>query len=98
MLFLLALLALPFLPMFRADPAEAKVYVAEPLLVPQPAYAGMQFYVYKPYNLPKGWYATFDGYPVMKNKDGVWVYGTYHGPNLTPTHYIVGSVIPSMAG
>ncbi|MDR2175827.1 MAG: hypothetical protein LBO82_07795 [Synergistaceae bacterium] len=81
-----------------AVPASAKVYVAEPLLVPQPAYAGMRFYVYKPYNLPKDWYATFDGYPVMKNKDGVWVYGTYHGPNLTPTHYIVGSVVPSMAG
>jgi hypothetical protein len=83
---------------FSPVPAWAKVYVAEPILVPQPAYAGMRFYVYKPYNLPKEWYATFDGYPVMKNKDGVWVYGTYHGPNLTPTHYIVGSVIPSMAG
>ena len=78
--------------------AWAKVYVAEPLLVAQPAYAGMQFYVYKPYNMPKNWYATFDGYPVIKNKDGVWVYGTYSGPNLTPTNYIVGSVIPSMAG
>jgi hypothetical protein len=86
-----------FFLVFRA-PAEADVYVAEPLLVPQPAYAGMRFYVYKPYNLPKGWYATFDGYPVTKNRDGVWVYGTYHGPNLTPTHYIVGSVVPSMAG
>lgn len=78
--------------------ASAKVYVAEPLLVAQPSYAGMQFYVYKPYGMPKNWYATFDGYPVIKNKDGVWVYGTYSGPNLTPTNYIVGSVIPSMAG
>lgn len=79
-------------------PVLAKVYVAEPLLVAQPSYAGMQFYVYKPYGMPKNWYATFDGYPVTKNKDGVWVYGTYAGPNLTPTNYIVGSVIPSMAG
>jgi len=78
-------------------PAHAKLYVAEPALVNQPAYAGMRFYVYKPYNLPKDWYATFDGYPVVKNKDGVWVYGTYAGPNLVPTHYVVGSVIPSMA-
>ncbi|GHS87409.1 hypothetical protein AGMMS49957_07220 [Synergistales bacterium] len=81
-----------------ASSAEAKVYVAEPLLVPQPTYAGMTFYVYKPYNMPKDWYATFDGYPVKKNKDGVWVYGTYSGPNLVPTNYIVGSVVPSMAG
>ncbi|MDR2522401.1 MAG: hypothetical protein LBC93_01685 [Synergistaceae bacterium] len=79
-------------------PAAAKVYVAEPLLVQQPPYAGMTFYVYRPYGMPKGWYMTFDGYPVFKNKDGVWVYGAYHGPNLVPTHYVVGSVIPSMAG
>ena len=78
--------------------AWAKVYVAEPLLVPQPSYAGMKFYVYKPYNMPPNWYATFDGYPVYKNKDGVWVYGAYSGPNLRPTNYIVGSVVPSLAG
>ncbi|MBR0044710.1 MAG: hypothetical protein IJP56_07725, partial [Synergistaceae bacterium] len=78
--------------------AEAKVYIAEPLLVQQPAYAGMNFYVFRPYNMPKDWYVTFDGYPVKKNKDGVWVYGTSNGPNLTPTSYIVGSVVPSMAG
>ena len=78
--------------------AEAKVYVAEPLLVAQPSYAGMQFYVYRPYNMPKNWYVTFDGYPVTKNRDGVWVYGTASGPNLNPTNYIVGSVVPSMAG
>ena len=78
--------------------AEAKVYVAEPLLVQQSAYAGMDFYVFRPYNMPKGWYVTFDGYPVKKNADGVWVYGTANGPNLMPTSYIVGSVVPSMAG
>ncbi|MDR3264556.1 MAG: hypothetical protein LBT15_00955 [Synergistaceae bacterium] len=81
-----------------ATPAAAKVYVAEPLLVAQPAYAGMRFYVYRPYDMPKNWYVTFDGYPVTKNGDGVWVYGTYAGPVLTPTNYIVGSVMPSMAG
>lgn len=79
-------------------PAEAKVYVTEPLLVAQPSYAGMQFYVFRPYNMPKDWYVTFDGFPVRKNPDGVWVYGTSNGPNLTPTNYIVGSVVPSMAG
>ncbi|MDR2528536.1 MAG: hypothetical protein LBD04_05925 [Synergistaceae bacterium] len=83
---------------FISVPAVAKVYVTEPLLVQQPPYAGMTFYVYRPYDMPKGWYLTFDGYPVFKNKDEIWVYGAYHGPNLTPTHYVVGSVIPSMAG
>ena len=79
-------------------PAEAKLYLAEPALVTQPSYAGMRFYVYKPYNMPKDWYVTFDGYPVVRNRDGVWVYGTYAGPNLIPTHYVVGSVVPSAAG
>jgi hypothetical protein len=83
---------------FAPASGEAKVYLAEPMLIQQPSYAGMRFYVYKPYNMPKGWYATFDGYPVTKNKDGVWVYGTYAGPNLMPTHYIVGSVVPAAAG
>jgi hypothetical protein len=78
--------------------ALAKLYLAEPLLIDQPSYTGMRFYVYKPYNMPPNWYATFDGYPVIKNRDGVWVYGTYAGPNLMPTHYIVGSVVPAAAG
>ena len=77
---------------------EAKLYITEPLLVPQSPYAGMTFYVYRPYNMPKGWYVTLDGYPVYKNPDGTWVYGTAEGPNLVPTNYVVGSVVPSMAG
>ena len=78
--------------------SDAKVYVTEPLLVPNSAYAGMTFYVYKPYNMPKGWYVTLDGYPVKKNPDGMWVYGNAEGPNLVATNYVVGSVVPSMAG
>lgn len=78
--------------------AEAKRYVVEPLLVPQSPYAGMTFYVYRPYNMPPDWYITLDGYPVHKNSDGTWVYGTSEGPNLVPTNYVVGSVVPSMAG
>ena len=78
--------------------AGAKLYVTEPLLVPQSPYAGMTFYVYKPYNMPKDWYVTLDGYPVRKNKDGTWVYGTMEGPNLVATNYVVGSIVPSMAG
>ena len=78
--------------------AEAKRYITEPLLVPESPYAGMTFYVYKPYNMPKDWFITLDGYPVKKNSDGMWVYGTSEGPNLVATNYVVGSIIPSMAG
>lgn len=78
--------------------AEARFFVAEPMLIAQPTYAGMQFYVYRPYNMPRNWYLTFDGYPVTRNYDGVWVYGNMAGPNLIATNYIVGSVVPSMAG
>ena len=81
-----------------AGQAHAKRYITEPLLVPQSPYAGMTFYVYKPYNMPQDWYVTLDGYPVHKNPDGTWVYGTAEGPNLVPTNYVVGSVVPSMAG
>ena len=78
--------------------SSAKVYVAEPLLVPESPYAGMTFYVYKPYNMPKDWYITLDGYPVKKNPDGMWVYGTSEGPNLVATSYVVGSIVPETAG
>ena len=81
-----------------ASGSEAKLYITEPLLVPQSPYAGMTFYVYRPYNMPPDWYVTLDGYPVHKNADGTWVYGTSEGPNLVPTNYVVGSVVPSMAG
>lgn len=77
---------------------RGRVFVAEPILVPQPAYAGMRFYVFRPYDMPRGWYVTFDGFPVYRNRDGVWVYGTFAGPNLIRTHYVVGSVVPTAAG
>ena len=81
-----------------ASESHAKRYITEPLLVPESPYAGMTFFVYKPYNMPEGWYITLDGYPVHKNSDGMWVYGTSEGPNLVPTNYVVGSIVPSMAG
>ena len=70
--FLLAIAILGFM----VSGSEAKRYITEPLLVPQSPYAGMTFYVYRPYNMPKDWYITLDGYPVHKNDDGTWVYGT----------------------
>ena len=73
----LSLLVLFFLPAFTVEGAGgAAVWVnaADPILITQPAYSGMQFYVYRPYNIPCGWYATYDGYPVFRNADGIWVY------------------------
>ncbi|MDY6409879.1 MAG: hypothetical protein SPK88_01010, partial [Synergistales bacterium] len=71
-----------FASLIIASAAEAKRYITEPLLVPESPYSGMTFYVYKPYNMPDDWYITLDGYPVKKNSDGMWVYGTLEGPNL----------------
>ncbi|MDR3264558.1 MAG: hypothetical protein LBT15_00965 [Synergistaceae bacterium] len=73
-------------------------YAATPLLVAQPSYVNMQFYVHQPQGIPQNWYATFDGYPVWKNAEGIWHYGSYSGSTLSPTNYIVGSVVPSIVG
>ncbi|MBP9027875.1 MAG: hypothetical protein KBF46_01330 [Aminivibrio sp.] len=78
-----------------ASGGASSVYVVEPVLVNQPAYAGMNFYVYRPYNLPEGWYLTFDGYPVARTSSGVWVYGAMSGNGLVQTAFIVGSVNPA---
>lgn len=90
--------ALVIMLLMMSSSAEAKRYITEPLLVPESPYAGMTFYVYRPYNMPEDWYITLDGYPVKKNPDGMWVYGTSEGPNLVATNYVVGSIVPSMAG
>ena len=78
--------------------SSAKVYVAEPYLVQQPPYAGMTFYVYRPYGLEKNWYLTFDGYAVAQDRGEIWVYGTMHGGKPVKTNYIVGSVNPAVIG
>ena len=91
-LFLLSLL-IASLP--AAYGGASSVYVVEPVLVNQPAYAGMNFYVYRPYNLPEGWYVTFDGYPVARTSSGVWVYGAMSGSGLIQTAFVVGSVNPA---
>ena len=61
----------------------------------QQAYA-MNFEIWKPNDLPPGWYATFDGYPVAQIAKNRWVYGQlgYDGA-IRPTNILVGSVIPS---
>ena len=75
-----------FAPIFAADKA---------ILVTQPAYHYMSFYVYKPANLPIDIYSTFDGYLVYKNKN-VWQYASYNKGVITKTGYVVGSVIPQV--
>ena len=71
---------------------------AQPMLVMQPAFSGMSFYVHQPYGIPTNWFTTFDGYPVWKGTDGVWFYGSYSGANLIQTSYVVGAVVPSAIG
>ena len=64
--------------------------------VNQPAYHSMNFYVYKPVNVPRDFYVTFDGYLVYKGAKGVWHYGSAEKSGILKTGYVVGSVIPSV--
>ena len=79
-----------------ASAAGASVYVAEPLLAVQPPAAGMTFYVYRPEDLPEGWFITFGNYAVTTAKSGLWVYGTMDGTVPVVTNYTVGSVNPAL--
>ena len=61
----------------------------------QQAYA-MNFEIWKPQDLPAGWYATFDGYPVAQIAENRWVYGQLGIDGaIRPTNILIGSVIPS---
>lgn len=61
----------------------------------QHAYA-MNFEIWKPIDLPAGWYATFDGFPVAQIAENRWVYGQINSyGTIQPTDILVGSVIPS---
>ena len=76
---------------------EAQALCAEKAIrVNQPAYHSMNFYVYKPGNLPKDFYVTFDGYLVYKDAKGVWHYGSAEKGGITKTGYVVGSVLPQV--
>ncbi|MCF4113405.1 MULTISPECIES: hypothetical protein [Dethiosulfovibrio] len=80
---------------FAASSGFAATYIAEPVLVTQPVYDGMSFYVYRPYNMPAGWFVTYDGYPVSRGNGGNWVYGVPRNDGtLVHTGYVVGSVVP----
>ena len=61
----------------------------------QRAYA-MNFEIWKPQDLPAGWYATFDGFPVAQIAENRWVYGQMNtAGTIQPTNILVGSVVPS---
>ena len=61
----------------------------------QQAYA-MNFEIWKPHDLPPGWYATFDGFPVAQIAENRWVYGQLGVDGaIRPTNILIGSVIPS---
>lgn len=61
----------------------------------QKTYA-MNFEVWKPADLPAGWYATFDGFPVAQIAENRWVYGQLEIDGaIRPTNILVGSVVPS---
>ncbi len=60
----------------------------------QRAYA-MNFEIWRPADLPAGWYATFDGFPVAQIAENRWVYGQLGIDGaISPTNILVGSVIP----
>lgn len=61
----------------------------------QQAYA-MNFEIWKPSDLPPGWYATFDGFPVAQIAENRWVYGQPGiDGTIRPTNILIGSVIPA---
>lgn len=71
-------------------------FASDSMLVRQPAYHSMSFYVHKPANLPRDFYVTYDGYLVYKNERGIWHYGSAEKNGIIRTGYVVGSVIPSV--
>jgi hypothetical protein len=56
----------------------------------------MNFEVWRPDDMPPGWFATFDGYVVTQTSPNRWVYGRLsRGGGVIPTDVLVGSVVPS---
>ena len=74
-----------------------EVFCAEKaILVNQPAYHSMSFYVFKPDKVADEFLATYDGYLVYKKADGIWYYATVEKSGIKKTEYVVGSIIPSV--
>ena len=72
----------------------ARTYSVGVMAAYQQAYA-MNFEIWKPQDLPAGWYATFDGFPVAQIAENRWVYGQIGLEGvIRPTNILVGSVVP----
>lgn len=72
----------------------ARSYSGAVISAYQKTYA-MNFEIWKPTDLPAGWYATFDGFPVAQIAENRWVYGQLGTDGaIMPTNILVGSVIP----
>ena len=85
-----------FLITFLFASSASSLFGAPAELVNQPAYHHMNFYVYKPANLPSDFYTTFDGYIVYRGAHGVWYYASAEKSGIARTDYVVGSVIPDV--
>ena len=73
----------------------ARTYSGVVMSAYQKVYA-MNFEIWKPRDLPAGWYATFDGFPVAQIAENRWVYGQLGIDGaIRPTNILVGSVVPS---
>lgn len=73
----------------------ARTYSGVVMAAYQKVYA-MNFEIWKPTDLPAGWYATFDGFPVAQIAENRWVYGQLDiDGTIRPTNILVGSVVPS---
>ena len=73
----------------------ARTYSGVVMAAYQKVYA-MNFEIWKPGDLPAGWYATFDGFPVAQIAENRWVYGQLDiDGTIRPTNVLVGSVVPS---
>ena len=58
-------------------------------------YNYMKFYMFKPNNLPKGFYVTYDGYIIYTAFGGLWKYASAETNGIVKTNYVVGAVVPS---
>lgn len=73
----------------------SRTYSGTVMAAYQKPYA-MNFEIWKPSDLPAGWYATFDGFPVAQIAENRWVYGQIDiDGTIRPTNVLVGSVVPS---
>ncbi|MDR1379663.1 MAG: hypothetical protein LBJ36_11535 [Synergistaceae bacterium] len=88
--FFFSLFCARFLACAWAGPARAN-----PIIAAYQQIYKMNFEVCRLEELPLGWFATFDGYPVAQVSPNHWVYGRAENPgSIIPTSIAVGAVVP----